>query len=76
MTEDLNINSDEQERPVFCNEHRERGILTFKIRGMEGLKVKTKKTSNTNPPKNVKPVPIIQMNSQQVAKQLAQFSPA
>ena len=64
MFEDLNINSDEQDRPIFCNDHRERGILTFKIRGMDGLKTKTKKSTNsTNSPKIVKPVAVIQMSS-------------
>ena len=40
MATDLDINSDDQERPVFCNKCRERGTLTYKIRGMDGLQAK------------------------------------
>ena len=46
MMTDLDINRDDQDRPVFCATHRQKGILTYKIRGMEGLKVKGKKSVN------------------------------
>lgn len=81
MTEDLNIISDEQERPVFCNDHRDRGTLTYKIRGMDGLKTKTQsRAANHNPnavqkkAKVATQAAVIQMNSPQVAKQLAQIN--
>ena len=48
MTDDLNITRDDQEKPVFCQAHRERGIFTYKMRGMDGLKRKEKKVKGTN----------------------------
>ena len=70
MANDLNINSDDQYRPVFCNEHRERGQLTFKIRGMEGLKTKQKNNKNQGQSKVVHQPAGIQMSSPNAVKQI------
>ena len=45
MLDDLDINNDDQEVPLFCSTHREKGCLLYKHRGMEGLKVKGKKSA-------------------------------
>ena len=64
MMTDLDINRDDQHKPVFCAAHKHKGVLTYKIRGMEGLKAKGKK------PTTQQGAPLIQINSPNALKQI------
>lgn len=63
MADDLQVLNDEMAKPVFCDKHRERGIFTYKHRGMDGLKPKKGSTQVAKSAKPVKPVTLIEMGS-------------
>ena len=63
MMEDLNVISDDQDRPVFCSKHRESGIMTYKVRGMTGLAMRTFTKKDGKPKVPPKKIQRIDMSS-------------
>ena len=58
MLDDLQIDDDVLDRPVFCSKCRDRGILKYRIRGMDGLKP-AQKSRKKSPQKSKGPQKIV-----------------
>ena len=53
MMDDLEDKWDSENIPIFCSDHRNKGLKIYKEKGFDGLKSRPKK----NPKPNVNPMP-------------------